>query len=106
MTLVAATNQQSDSPMAHLIRDKHKLMNRVNRLQGQIEAVKRALDQEAECGTIMQLIAAARGALNGLMAEVVEGHLRNHMVDPDRSPTSAETQAAEEVIDVVRVYLK
>jgi DNA-binding FrmR family transcriptional regulator len=103
---VAASNSQSENAMAHLIRDKHKLLNRVNRLQGQIEAVKRALDQEAECGDIMQLIAAARGALNGLMAEVVEGHLRNHMVDPERSPTSAETRAAEEVIDVVRVYLK
>lgn len=92
--------------MAHLVRDKAKLLNRVRRIRGQIEAVERALRAEAECGTTMRLIAAARGAMNSLMAEVVEGHVRYHLIDPDRHPTSAEAEAAQELIDVVKAYLK
>jgi DNA-binding FrmR family transcriptional regulator len=92
--------------VSHLIGGKQKLLNRIRRLQGQVEAVERAVAEEAECGQIMQLIAAARGAVNSLMAEVVEGHLRDHMIDPDRSPTSTEVTAAEEVIEVVRAYLR
>ncbi len=92
--------------MAHLIADKQKLLNRIRRLQGQIEAVDRAVESEAECGSIMQLISAVRGATNSLMAEVVEGHLKHHMIDPERSPTSTEVKAAEEVIEVVKAYLR
>ena len=92
--------------MAHLVRDKPKLLNRVRRIRGQIEAVERALEEEAECGTTMRLIAAARGAMNSLMGEVVEGHVRYHLIDPDRHPTSAEAEAAQELIDVVKAYMK
>ncbi|MGH7593885.1 MAG: metal/formaldehyde-sensitive transcriptional repressor [Gemmatimonadales bacterium] len=92
--------------MAHTVRDKQKLLRRVQRIIGQVEAVKRALESEEDCADIMQLIAAARGAMNSLMAEVVEGHVRYHMVDPDRRPTSAEARAAQELIDVVRSYVK
>lgn len=92
--------------MAHTVRDKQKLVRRVQRIIGQVEAVDRALENEHDCADIMQLIAAARGAMNSLMAEVVEGHVRYHMVDPDRRPTSAEARAAQELIDVVRSYVK
>ena len=73
--------------MAHTVRDKQKLLRRVRRIIGQVAAVERALENEDDCADIMQLIAAARGAMNSLMAEVVEGHVRYHMVDPDRKPT-------------------
>jgi DNA-binding FrmR family transcriptional regulator len=92
--------------MAHLVRDKVKLLNRIRRLHGQIHAVERALETEADCGTTMQLIAAARGSMNGLMAEVIEGHVREHMIDPDQRPTSREARAAQELIDVIQTYLK
>jgi FrmR/RcnR family transcriptional regulator, repressor of frmRAB operon len=92
--------------MAHLVRDKVKLLNRVRRIRGQIEAVERALEEEADCGSTMRLIAAARGAMNSLMAEVVEAHVRFHMIDPDRHPTSAEAEAGQELIDVVKAYVK
>ena len=92
--------------MAHIVSDKQKLLNRIRRLHGQIEAVERAVAKEADCGDTMLLISAARGAMNSLMAEVVEGHLRHHMIDPERNPTSSEVRAAEEVIDVVKAYLK
>lgn len=92
--------------MAHTVRDKTKLLNRVKRILGQIEGVHRALTDEADCTDIMQRIAAARGAMDSLMAEVVEGHIREHMIDPDRRPTSTEARAAQELIDVVKAYVR
>jgi DNA-binding FrmR family transcriptional regulator len=94
--------------MAHIIHDKTKLLNRVRRIRGQIDAIDRAIEEGAadECTAVMQLIAAARGAMDGLMAAVLEGHVRFHMIDPDRNPTSSESRAAQELIDVVKAYLK
>ncbi len=92
--------------MAHLARDKKKLMNRIRRIRGQVEAIERALDQEGECSSVLQLIAGTRGALNGLMAEVTEGHIREHVIDPARRPSGAQLEAADELVDVVRAYLK
>jgi FrmR/RcnR family transcriptional regulator, repressor of frmRAB operon len=92
--------------MAHTIRDKKKLLNRVRRIRGQIDAVEKALDREQDCSTILLTIAACRGAINSLMAEIIEGHIRFHVVDPDRQPTSEKAKAAQELIDVVKAYLK
>jgi FrmR/RcnR family transcriptional regulator, repressor of frmRAB operon len=92
--------------LSHTVREKTKLLNRVRRIRGQVEAVERALEQELGCADVLQLIAAARGAINGLMGEVIEDHIRMHLVDP-AAHTSAEVgHAAEELIDVVRSYLK
>jgi len=92
--------------MAHTVRDKDKLIRRVQRILGQVEAVKRALEDERECGEVMIAITTARGALGSLMAEVVEGHLREHMVDPGRRRTKAERDAADDLIQVVRRYVR
>jgi FrmR/RcnR family transcriptional regulator, repressor of frmRAB operon len=92
--------------MAHTTKDKEKLLLRVRRIRGQIDAIERALDSEHECTDVLQLMAACRGALNGLMAEVMEGHVRFHVLSPDRGRKSPEAQAAEELIDVIRAYLK
>ena len=92
--------------MAHLIRDKKKLLNRVRRIRGQIDAVEKALEREQDCSPILMTIAACRGAINSLMAEVIEGHIRYHVVDPDRHPTTARARAAQELIDVAKTYLK
>ncbi len=92
--------------MAHTIRDKKKLLNRVRRIRGQIDAVEKALDQEHDCSAILLTIAACRGAINSLMAEVIEGHIRYHVVDPDQQPSTERAKAAQELIDVVRTYLK
>jgi FrmR/RcnR family transcriptional regulator, repressor of rcnA expression len=90
--------------VSHTIREKNKLLNRVRRIRGQIEAVERALDQEIGCSDVLQLIAGARGAINGLMAEVIEDHVRMHLVDTAHE--SERGQAAQELIDVVHTYLK
>jgi len=92
--------------MAHTIRDKKKMLNRVRRIRGQIDAVEKALDQEKDCSTILLTVAACRGAINGLMAEIIEGHIRHHVVDPDQHPTSEKAKAAQELIDVLKAYLK
>lgn len=93
--------------MAHTQKDKKKLLNRVRRIRGQIDAIERALEEEPEeCSAVLQTIASCRGAINGLMAEVIEGHIRHHVIDPDHQPTSEQSDAAEELIDVVKTYLK
>ena len=92
--------------MAHTVREKDKLIRRVQRILGQVEGVKRALDAEHDCSDVMQRIVTARGSLNSLLAEVVEGHIREHMVDSRRRPTSAESRAAAELIDVTKRYLR
>ena len=91
--------------MAHTVRHKSKLLNRVRRIRGQVEALERALEREAECGDVLRLIAACRGAMNSLMAEVVEGHVREHVMGKGPS-ASSQADAADELIDVVRAYLK
>ena len=92
--------------MSHTIREKQKLLARVRRIRGQVEAIERALDVEAGCEKVMHLISAARGAMTGLMAEVVEDHVRTHLVDPGRNPGALNADAAEQLIDVVHTYLR
>lgn len=92
--------------MAHTTRDKEKLLVRVRRIRGQIEAIERSLKEERECTELLQLVAACRGALNGLMAELVEGHIWFHVLDPAHAKDSPQAEAAEELIDIVRAYLK
>ena len=92
--------------MTHTVREKRKLLARVRRMKGQLEAIERALDAEAGCEKILHLIAGVRGAMAGLMAEVVEDHVRTHLVDPKRHPGALNAEAAEQLLDVVRTYLK
>ena len=92
--------------MAHTIKEKEKLILRVRRIRGQIEAVERALTNEQDCSDILQLITAARGAMNGLMAELLEDHVRFHVLDPKRKPSSEQALAADELVDIVKAYLK
>jgi len=93
--------------MAHTTKDKKKLLNRVRRIRGQVDAIERLLDEETEdCASVLQTIASCRGAINGLMAEVIEGHVRFHVIDPNHKPTREQTEAAEDLIDVVKTYLK
>jgi FrmR/RcnR family transcriptional regulator, repressor of frmRAB operon len=92
--------------MSHTIRDQKKLLARVRRLRGQVDGIERALEKEAGCEQILHLIAGARGAMAGLMAEVVEDHVRSHLVDAQKHPDALNTDAAEQLLDVVRTYLK
>jgi len=92
--------------MAHTIRDKQQLLRRVRRIRGQLEAVETALREEQYCYAILQTLAACRGALTGLVGEVIEGHIRFHVVDPDARPASPQAKAAQELIAIIRSYVK
>ena len=88
--------------MSHLSREKLDLVSRTKKIVGQLEAVERALNQDEPCSEVLQRLAAARGAIHSLMAELMEDHIRNHM--PRKTKSSEE--AAEDLIDIVRTYLK
>lgn len=92
--------------MAHTIQDKKKLLMRVRRIRGQVEALEKLLENEAACSETLHLTVACRGAMNSLMAELLEGHIRHHVVDPRDKATPAQNQAAQEVIDAVKTYLR
>ncbi len=90
--------------MAHTIHQKDKLITRVRRLKGQLDAVERALEAEVPCAEVLRQLASVRGAITGLTMEVMEDHMRGHVLE-------AETEAdrrmgGEEMIAVLRTYLK
>ena len=91
--------------MLDTARQKTKLLNRTRRMRGQFEALERSLEKDVPCSEVLQLIAGIRGALNGLMAEVLEDRI-TRLVDPVREPDADRARAAEELIDVVQSYLK
>jgi DNA-binding FrmR family transcriptional regulator len=92
--------------MSHTVHEKQKLLARVRRIKGQVEAIERSLDSESGCDQVLHLIAGTRGALAGLMAEVVEDHVRTHLVDTDKYPQALDADAAEQLLEVIRTYLK
>jgi DNA-binding FrmR family transcriptional regulator len=92
--------------MGHTIREKAKLLARVKRIRGQVEALERALESEKGCNEVLQQIVSVRGAMNGLMTEVIEDHVRTHIAGPAITTQAERTKGAEELIEVVRSYLK
>ena len=92
--------------MSHVVHEKQKLLNRVRRLRGQVDAIERALESENSCTDVMRLLTAARGALNGMMAEVVQDHIQMHMMTANRKPAREEVTAANELVAVLRSYIK
>ncbi|MCL4219575.1 MAG: metal/formaldehyde-sensitive transcriptional repressor, partial [Candidatus Hydrogenedentes bacterium] len=80
--------------------------NRVRRIRGQLAAVERGLEEEWEPHLILQTVTACRGALNGLSAQIIEGHVRLHVLDPKGRSNKAQQEAAEQLIEVIRTYLK
>ena len=91
--------------MSHTIRGKTKLLGRVRRIRGQVEAIERALEAEVGCADVLQVIASVRGAVNELMAEVIEDHVRCHVSAPALA-ASKRAEGADDLIEVVRAYLK
>jgi DNA-binding FrmR family transcriptional regulator len=88
--------------MSHISREKLDLVTRTKKVIGQLESVLRGLKEDEQCAEVLQRLAASRGAINSLMGELMEDHIRNHM--PRNSKSSEE--AADDVIHIVRTYLK
>lgn len=91
--------------MAHTIKGKAKLLSRVRRIRGQADGLEKALESEVDCAAILQQIAAIRGAVNGLMSEVLEHHLRDHL-GADSNDAAQRGLDLEEVVSVLKSYLK
>jgi DNA-binding FrmR family transcriptional regulator len=92
--------------MSHVATEKQKLLNRLKRLRGQVDALERAIDGDVECARVLQQATACRGALEGFIAEVIEDHIREHMIEPDLPVSDPKVQAAEELVAIVRSYLR
>jgi len=92
--------------MRHAIEDKTRLLQRVRRLRGQVEAIERALQKDADCAKVMHLTVSARGAANSLMAELLEDHIRMHVSDPTRDRDRKRARGARHLIEVVHAYLR
>jgi|GEM_PF-27279 DNA-binding FrmR family transcriptional regulator len=93
--------------MAHTQKDKPRLLARIRRLQGQLEGLHRAIDEGKDCGDVLHTLSAFRGAVNGLMLEVLEGHIRHHiMSDGEFHEPRNSGEGAEELIAVLRKYLR
>lgn len=92
--------------MAHVITDKKKLIARVRRIRGQVEGVERALEADEDCHQILETIASIRGALRGLMSEVMEGHLLNHVLDTKHKPVGERTREAKKMIEILKTFVK
>jgi DNA-binding FrmR family transcriptional regulator len=90
----------------HIHGNKERLVARIKRIKGQVASIENDIVSEGECSSILQSIASCRGALNSLMAEVIDGHVRFHVVDPASNPSAAQLEAAEQLLDVVNAYLK
>ena len=92
--------------MGHTTRDRDNLIKRVRRIRGQVEAIERTLHEDHDCADLLQQVAACRGALNGLMTELIAGHMRFHVMDSHHGDSASRARAAEEILDIVRSYLK
>jgi DNA-binding FrmR family transcriptional regulator len=92
--------------MAHTIRHKKKLVLRVRRIRGQVEAIERALTGEMDCSAVLQRITACRGAIDGLLSEVLEDHVRFHIIDQKRHRDADPRDAGKEILDIIRMYLR
>ena len=92
--------------MSTMDREALKLRNRIRRLRGQLDAVERALTSKEDCADVLMLLAAVRGGVNGLMAEVMEDHIRHHLAEGGETQRPISPELAEDLIDLLRSYLK
>lgn len=91
--------------MAHVANERAKLLNRLKRIRGQIEAIERAVAEDLECAKVLQQATSCRGAMDGFIAEVIEDHIREHLIDPVATEDDPRRQAAEELVEIVHAYL-
>ena len=94
------------SRLSHITANEKELITRINRIQGQFDGIKEAIAADEDCAAIMQQVAACRGAMNSLMAEIIEGEIKCHVLSPNAKANSAEAKAADELVEVLRRYIK
>ena len=92
--------------MSHTTKHKAKLLARVRRMKGQLAALETALEEGTDHAGLLNIVASVRGAMNGLTAELIELHIREHVANPDSDPDAQRAEGAAELIEIVRMYLK
>ena len=92
--------------MAHIARGKKRLLDRVRRIRGQLNAVEKAIDTSDDCAGVLHRLVACRGAMNSLVVEVLEEHVRAHVVDPEKCRSTERAEATRELITILRTYLR
>ncbi|MDO7897507.1 metal/formaldehyde-sensitive transcriptional repressor [Pseudomonas citrulli] len=91
--------------MGHMAANKDDLLKRVKRIAGQIQAVERALESDLDCARTLHLVAATRGAINGLMEQIIEDHAREHVANPGLTQEQR-NQGVEELLEAIHRYAK
>ena len=91
--------------MSHLPKEKQKLVARIKRIRGQVDSIERSLTSDDDCADVLMLLANIRGGVNSLMGEVLEDHVRLHLLSTDKG-SAPPNELAEDLIDLVRAYLK
>jgi DNA-binding FrmR family transcriptional regulator len=91
--------------MSHLEKEKQKLVARIKRIRGQVDSIERSLTTDDDCADVLMLLANVRGGINSLMAEVLEDHIRLHMLSNEKNAMPS-VELAEDLISLVRAYLK
>jgi DNA-binding FrmR family transcriptional regulator len=92
--------------MGHIDKEKTRLLNRLKRIRGQVEGIERAVSEGKDCVRVLEQATSCRGALEGFIAEVIEDHIREHLVEPGAPAEDSRVQAAEELVGIVHAYLK
>lgn len=91
--------------MAHIAAEQKKILTRVRRIKGQVNALELAVEEHADCYAVLQQIAAIRGAVNGLMNEMLEGHIKEHLAK-DGISTEEKEKALAEVLTAIKSFMK
>ena len=91
--------------MGHVRSSKDNLLKRVKRIAGQIQAIERALDSDDDCSKTLLLVASTRGAINGMMDEIIEDHAREHVANPTLS-NEERAKGVDELLEAIRRYSK
>ena len=92
--------------MAHITKDKTRLIHRTKRIIGQAEGIVHMIEGEADCNKILQAIAACRGGMNGLMSVLMEGHVREHVLPQKSKLTPSQEEAVDTLLNVINTYLR
>ena len=92
--------------MAHTSEERRSLLARVNRIEGQVKSIRSALENNSECATVLQQIAACRGAINSLLVQIIDGELRFHVLSKNARVDSREARAAQDLVEILHRYIK
>jgi DNA-binding FrmR family transcriptional regulator len=92
--------------VAHTVAERRSLLARVNRIEGQVKSIRTALENDSECSSVLQQIAACRGAINSLLVQIIDGEIRFHVLSKNAKIDSREARAAQDLVEILHRYVK